>query len=159
MTKTNAIRLLEKAGIPYETYDYSSSKAIDALSVASFLKEDPRHVFKTLVTMGKSRQHYVFVVPADKELSLKKAAKACDEKSVEMIPQKDLLPLTGYVHGGCSPIGMKKAFRTYVDISAETFEYLYVSAGRIGLQVRLKPDDLFKLVDCQYADIAEEARR
>ena len=90
---------------------------------------------------------------------MKKAAKACDEKSVEMIPQKDLLPLTGYVHGGCSPIGMKKAFRTYVDISAETFEYLYVSAGRIGLQVRLKPDDLFKLVDCQYADIAEEARR
>lgn len=156
MNKTNAMRILDKDKIPYEVFDYSKSKALDAKSVASFLGEEEDHVFKTLVTVGKSREHYVFVVPANKELDLKKAANESGEKNIEMLPQKELLPLTGYVHGGCSPIGMKKAFATFLDISAKGKDHIFVSGGKIGLQIRIDPENLAKLVSATFADISKE---
>ena len=110
-------------------------------------------MFKTLVTVGASKQHYVFVIPVEAELDLKKAAKAAGEKAISMIKQKELLPLTGYVHGGCSPIGMKKAFPTFLHESAEGLEHIYVSAGRLGHQIEIAPADLIKMVGCQLADL------
>lgn len=154
MNKTNAMRHLDKAKIPYEVFDYSASKAIDAKSVADFLKEPEDLVFKTLVTVGKSKTHYVFVVPANKELDLKKAAKASGEKNIEMIPQKELLPLTGYIHGGCSPIGMKKSFMTFLDDSAKGKDHIFISGGKVGLQIRIDPDKLLELIGGTYGDIA-----
>ena len=115
MNKTNAIRQLDTNNIKYEVFEYPTSGALDAVSVAGYLNENPEQVFKTLVTVGASKTNYVFVVPGNNELDLKKAAKAVNEKSIEMIPQKTLLPLTGYIHGGCSPIGMKKLFKTTID--------------------------------------------
>lgn len=155
MNKTNAMRFLDKQGIDYQEIDYSKSHAVDALSVAKALNESPDNVFKTLVTVGKSKEHYVFVVPATKELSLKKAAQACGEKNIEMIPQKELLPLTGYIHGGCSPLGMKRLFPTFVDISAQGKEAIYVSGGKIGLQIKINPEKLVSLIDASFADITQ----
>ncbi len=155
MNKTNAMRFLDKERVAYKAIDYSKSGAVDAKSVAAFLGEDVGHVFKTLVTIGKSRQHYVFVVPADKELSLKKAALAAGEKNIEMIPQKELLPLTGYVHGGCSPLGMKKSFPTFVDLSAKGKDFVYVSGGKVGLQIQIDPEELVALIKGSFADIAQ----
>lgn len=121
--------------------------------IAEILGEDACRVFKTLVTVGASKQHYVFVIPVKEELDLKKAAKAAGEKSIGMIKQKELLPLTGYVHGGCSPIGMKKAFPIFLHENASTLERIYVSAGRLGHQIELTPADLISMTDCQLAGL------
>lgn len=147
------MRLLEQHKVQYESHDYSSTEAVSGTEVAAVLGEDPERVFKTLVTVGKSKTNHVFVIPVEKELDLKKAAKAAGEKSIEMLKQKDLLPLTGYVHGGCSPIGMKKQFPTILDESARDKETIIFSAGKIGWQVELKPEDLAKLIRFEYADV------
>ncbi len=151
--KTNVMRLLEQKKIPYRSYTYESEGAISGLEVAELLAQDPARVFKTLVTTGRSGNHYVFVIPVGAGLDLRKAAKAVGEKSLEMLKQKDLLPLTGYIHGGCSPIGMKKAFRTTIDATAEQVESIIFSGGRIGLQVELGLPELAKLVRFELADV------
>ena len=153
--KTNVMRILEQKKIPYNSYNYLSTGAISGVEVAQALGEDPDIVFKTLVTVGKSKEHYVFVIPVEKELNLKKAAKSVGEKSIEMIKQKELLPLTGYVHGGCSPIGMKKQFTTTIDKSAGEHEKIIFSAGKIGYQVEVALDDLEKVVRFKLAEVAE----
>ena len=153
MNKTNAIRQLDTNNIKYEVFEYPTSGALDAISVAGYLNENPEQVFKTLVTVGASKTNYVFVVPGNNELDLKKAAKAVNEKSIEMIPQKTLLPLTGYIHGGCSPIGMKKLFKTTIDETAILYDYIYVSAGKIGMQIKINPNDLVSLINAEYIDI------
>ena len=153
--KTNVMRLLEQKKIPYQMHDYTGSGAIAGEDVARVLGENPDEVFKTLVTVGKSKQNYVFIVPVNKELNLKKAASAVGEKSIEMIKSKDLLGLTGYVHGGCSPIGMKKQFPTVVHNTAETMENILFSGGKIGVQVELKTEDFKKIINIKFADIAE----
>ena len=152
-TKTNVMRLLDGAKIAYTEHCYADTGAVSGTDVARVLGEPPEKVFKTLVTEGATKEHYVFVVPVEKELDLKKAARAVGEKSVAMIKAKELLPLTGYVHGGCSPIGMKKFFRTTVDVSAREQATVCVSAGRIGYQVELAPADLERMIRLAYADI------
>jgi ybaK/ebsC protein len=154
--KTNVMRLLEQAKISYKHYTYGDGEAISGTEVAKELGQDPNQVFKTLVTIGKSKAYYVFVVPVNRELNLRKAAKAVGEKSIEMIKSKELLPLTGYVHGGCSPIGMKKRFVTVLHESALNWESIIFSAGKIGYQVQVSPKDLKKLVPYTTADIIEE---
>lgn len=152
--KTNVMRLLEQKKIPYESLEYEAGDtAPSGGEVAAMLGLPPEQVFKTLVTVGASKEHYVFMVPVLKELDLKRAAKAVGEKSIQMIKSKELLPLTGYVHGGCSPIGMKKQLRTTADLSAAGFDTIYFSAGRIGFQVAVAPRDLKKAVDYGLADI------
>lgn len=156
--KTNVMRILEQKKVPYTAHSYAHEDgAVDGATVAKRIGKQPEQVFKTLVTVGASKNHYVFVVPVQKELDLKKAAKAVGEKSIAMIHQKELLPLTGYVHGGCSPVGMKKQFRTTIDISCETQETMLVSAGKIGQQIEVKPSDLLNLVRGATADIVTEA--
>ena len=147
------MRLLEQKKIPFRSYTYESEQAITGLEVAERLGQNPEQVFKTLVTKGKSGTHYVFVIPVGAGLDLRKAAKAVGAKSLEMLKQKDLLPLTGYVHGGCSPIGMKKAFRTVIDASVQQFESLIFSGGLIGLQVELSLADLARGGRLQTADV------
>ena len=149
------MRLLEQKKIPYQMHDYTGSGAIAGEEVARVLGENPDEVFKTLVTVGKSKQNYVFLVPVNKELNLKKAASAVGEKSIEMIKSKDLLGLTGYIHGGCSPIGMKKQFPTVDHNSAENMENILFSGGKIGMQVELKTEDFKKIIKIKFADIAE----
>lgn len=151
--KTNVMRVLEGKKIPYESHSYEPDATMSGEEIAGILGEDPVKVFKTLVTRGKSGAYYVFVVPVREELDLKKAAKASGEKSVSMIKQKELLPLTGYVHGGCSPIGMKKAFPTFIHESATGFDKVFVSAGKVGFQIELSPDDLISVVGFTVADI------
>ena len=153
--KTNVMRVLEQKKIPYESHNYLETGAVSGLDVARVLGEDPDRAFKTLVTVGKSKEHYVFVVPVSKELNLKKAAQSVGEKSIEMIKSKELLPLTGYVHGGCSPIGMKKQFVTTIDESAGKCDRIMFSAGKIGYQVEVSLADLGKVIRFQMADIAE----
>lgn len=155
--KTNVMRLLEESKIPYTPHEYDPKQGIDALSVAKMLNQKPEQVFKTLVTVGKSKEHYVFVIPATGELDLKKAASASGEKNMEMIPQKELLPLTGYIHGGCSPIGMKKKLKTFIDESALSLPTICISAGKIGYQVEVKPEDLKTITDCEFVPLAKEA--
>lgn len=151
--KTNVMRLLEQKKIPYKIHDYTESGAIAGEDVAKVLGENPDEVFKTLVTIGKSKQNYVFLVPVNKELNLKKAASAVGEKSIEMIKSKDLLGLTGYIHGGCSPIGMKKQFPTVVHNTAEGMENMLFSGGKIGMQVEIKTEDFKKIINIKFADI------
>ncbi len=151
--KTNAMRILDKLKISYEVFDYSKSSAISALDVAKFLNEDPRLVFKTLVTYAKSKEHYVFVIPSLGELDLKKASMVTNEKYIEMLPQKELLSLTGYIHGGCSPIGMKKVFPTFLHSSAKTLPYIFISGGKVGLQIKIAPHDLEKVIKLEYKDL------
>ena len=153
--KTNAVRILEQAGVPFREHFYDPAGGIDGQSVARSMGEDPQQVFKTLVARGASRALYVFVVPVTGTLNLKNAARACGEKSVEMIPQKELLPNPGYVHGGCSPVGMKKLYPPYVDETAQLFDTICVSAGRIGAQVELAPDALLGLVGARYAPLSD----
>ena len=153
MNKTNALRLLDTKKIKYEVYEYPTDGDIDAKSVAKYLNEDEAQVFKTLVTISNSHTNYVFVVPGNGELDLKKAAKLVGEKSIEMIPQKSLLPLTGYIHGGCSPVGMKKLFETVIDESCINYEYIYVSAGKVGMQIKINPNDLLGVVNGKTGDI------
>lgn len=153
--KTNAMRMLESASISYIVHTYESEDGlIDGISVAKKCGEDPEQVFKTLVTEGDDRNYYVFVVPVENKLDLKACAKAVGVKNVEMIPQKELFPLTGYVHGGCSPIGMKKRFPTVFDETVVLFDTILVSGGKIGLQIEAKPDDLLKITDGITAAIA-----
>ena len=153
--KTNVMRILEKEKIAHQVHFYSPDTGIDGVSVARALNQDPQAVFKTLVTQGKSRAFYVFVIPVAQTLSLKRAANACGEKSVEMIPQKLLLPNTGYIHGGCSPVGMKKAYPTFIDETAQLFDTICVSAGKIGAQVELAPDDLCAVTGAKYAQLTD----
>ncbi len=154
--KTNVMRLLEQKKISYLSHNYAQTGAISGTEVAQALGQKPPQVFKTLVTVGKSKTNYVFVIPSDKELDLKKAAKSVGEKSIEMLKAKELLPLTGYVHGGCSPIGMKKFFRTTIDISAQQWATIIFSAGKIGYQVELSLDELSKVLRFQLADVTVE---
>jgi Cys-tRNA(Pro)/Cys-tRNA(Cys) deacylase len=154
--KTNVMRLLESCGIAYTAHTYPTDGPIDGVSVAQMLGQDVECVFKTLVTRGASGAYYVFDIPVAENLDLKKAAKAVGEKSITMLPQKELLPLTGYVHGGCSPVGMKKQFPTVFNSSVETVDTVIVSAGKIGYQVALAPTDLLALVRGVTADIVVE---
>ena len=157
MEKTNVMRVLDSKKIKYTSHEYEPDVTMTGEEIAGILGENPDKVFKTLVTQAKSGQYYVFVVPVNAELDLKKAAKAAGEKAVSMIKQKELLPLTGYVHGGCSPVGMKKRFPTFIHNSAADYEKMYVSAGKVGYQVELSPEDLVKVVGSKYADIVVEA--
>ncbi len=151
--KTNVMRLLDGKKIPYESHTYEPDATLSGEEIAQILGEDPEKVFKTLVTQGKSGAYYVFVVPVKAELDLKKAAKACGEKAIAMIKQKELLPLTGYVHGGCSPVGMKKPFPTFIHETATGFDKVFVSAGKVGFQIEIAPDDLISVSGCKVADI------
>ena len=154
--KTNVMRVLDQKKINYRHHCYireGEEPVTNGVEVARLLGEDVNRVFKTLVTIGRSGQHYVFMIPVAEELDLKKAAAAVSEKSIEMIPQKELLPLTGYVHGGCSPISMKKFFPTTVHASAKEFDTILFSAGKIGYQVELAASDLEKAIRLQYADL------
>lgn len=149
--KTNVMRLLDQKKIKYNHYSYIDTPATNGVEVAKLLGQDERRVFKTLVTVGKSKANYVFVIPVAEELNLKSAAKAVGEKSIEMLKSKDLLPLTGYIHGGCSPIGMKKRFTTVLDSTALDFENIIFSAGKIGYQVEMSPKDLEKILPLSFA--------
>lgn len=151
--KTNVMRVLDQKKISYTSHSYESDASMSGEEIAALLGEDADRVFKTLVTQGKSGQYYVFVVPVKEELDLKKAAKAAGEKSVSMIKQKELLPLTGYVHGGCSPVGMKKKFPAFIHETARQYERMFVSAGRVGFQIELAPEDLAETAGCGFADI------
>ena len=153
--KTNVMRLLEQKKLPYTPHDYLATGAVSGVEVAAALGEPPERVFKTLVTTGASGGHYVFVIPVAEELDLKKAAKAVGEKSIAMLPQKELLPLTGYIHGGCSPIGMKKPFPTYIDETAQLYDEIGVSAGCRGCQVLLDPMRLADYVNATLCDLTE----
>ena len=149
--KTNAMRILERLKIDYTEYTYDG--VVSGVDVARVLNQNPDNVFKTLVTVGNSGEHYVFIVPVEKELDLKKGAKLVGEKWVEMIKSKELLPLTGYIHGGCSPFGMKKQFKTIAHISAEGLSKMFVSGGKIGIQVEIPPAALARGVGCTFHDI------
>lgn len=151
--KTNVMRTLDQKKINYTSHDYTATEAISGVEVATALGQDPNRVFKTLVTESAGKVNYVFMVPVEQELDLKKAAKAVGEKSISMIKSKDLLPLTGYIHGGCSPIGMKKQFRTTVHLTAEDFDTIIFSAGKIGYQVELSVEELKKVIRLELADI------
>ncbi|MGF6952430.1 Cys-tRNA(Pro)/Cys-tRNA(Cys) deacylase [Neobacillus sp. B4I6] len=154
--KTNVMRILDKMEIKYNYYSFDSKRLNTAVVANPRGQQDLAMVFKTLVTVGKSKEYYVFMVPIEKELDLKKAAKVAGEKSIEMIPQRELLPLTGYVHGGCSPIGMKKQFRTFIDYTAENFETIYFSGGRVGHQIQLTLSDLQKVIRVTFAEITKD---
>lgn len=149
--KTNVMRLLDKKKIQYKSHYYGDTDAVSGIEVAAVLNQNPENVFKTLVTIGKSKKNYVFVIPVAEELDLKKAAKAVGEKSIEMLKSKELLPLTGYIHGGCSPIGMKKFFTTTIDESVLNCEKFCISAGKIGYQVELSLDELKKIIRVELA--------
>jgi len=151
--KTNVMRILEKEGAAHRVHFYDPDQGIDGVSVARQLGQDPDAVFKTLVTQGKSRAFYVFVIPVAATLNLKRAANACGEKAIEMIPQKLLLPNTGYIHGGCSPFGMKKVFPTFVDETAQLYDTICVSAGKVGENLAIAPENLLKHVPAQFADL------
>lgn len=151
--KTNVMRMLDAHKIKYKSYSYAETDAVSGVEVANVLGQNPKQVFKTLVTVSKSKKYYVFMVPVEGELDLKKAANAVGEKSVEMIKSKELLPLTGYIHGGCSPIGMKKFFDTTIDISAKNFDTIIFSAGKIGYQVEMSLNDLGKIIRFKLAGI------
>lgn len=151
--KTNVMRFLDQKKINYTSHYYETEVALSGVEVASILNIDPLRVFKTLVTVGKTKNYYVFIVPSEKELDLKKAAKSVGEKSIEMIKSKDLLSLTGYIHGGCSPIGMKKQFKTTIDESASNFETFIFSAGKIGYQIDISLNELKKVLRVSLADL------
>jgi len=150
--KTNVMRLLDKQKIKYQSYSYDQS-IVNGVEVAGTLGQNQKQVFKTLVTVAKSKDHYVFVIPVAEELDLKKAAACVGEKNIEMIKSKELLPTTGYIHGGCSPIGMKKHFKTVFDETAKNFATVIFSAGKVGYQVELSLDDLSKVIEFSLADL------
>ena len=151
--KTNAMRILEREKIPFTHYTYECEEFVDGLQIADKLNLPYEKVYKTLVTVGNSKNYFVFVIPIDKELDLKKAAKSVGEKSVSMIPVKDINAVTGYIRGGCTSIGMKKQYVPRIEESAKTLETMIVSGGRIGSQIELKPDDLCKAARAEFADI------
>jgi len=151
--KTNVMRVLDSKKVKYTSHCYIDTPTTNGEEVAKILGQNPADVFKTLVTISKSGTNYVFVIPVAKELDLKKAAKAAGEKSIEMLKSKELLPLTGYVHGGCSPIGMKKPLKTFIDKSADEREVIIFSAGKIGYQVELTLSELSKVIDYSLEDL------
>lgn len=151
--KTNVMRVLDQKKIEYKSYSYEADPTLTGEQIAALLNEDADRVFKTLLATNGKNVYFVFMVPVNNELNLKKAAKAVGEKSIEMVKAKELLSLTGYVHGGCSPIGMKKFYRTTIDESAKNSEYIFYSGGRVGFQVETKRTDLEKVIQLQYADI------
>lgn len=153
MEKTNVMRLLDGKKLRYEAYEYNSESGPSGLEVARMLDQNPEQVFKTLVTVGASKKNYVFVIPVGEELSLKKAAAAVHEKSIEMLKSKELLPLTGYVHGGCSPIGMKKTFPTVIDETILLHDTIIFSAGKIGYQVEMTPETLSQMITYTINDL------
>lgn len=153
--KTNVMRVLDQKKVPYEMYTYAETDAISGVEVAAVLGQNPKQVFKTLVTVGATKKNYVFVIPVCAELNLKKAAKAVGEKSIEMIKSKELLPLTGYIHGGCSPIGMKKFFTTTIDETAKEWDTIIFSAGKIGYQVEVSLENLSKVIRYELKDICD----
>ena len=153
--KTNVMRILDSKKIEYKSHYYGDSDAISGVDVASELGENPDQVFKTLVTRAHSGAYYVFVIPVSKELDLKKAAKIVKEKNVEMIKQKELLPLTGYIHGGCSPVGMKKFFISFIDITSKSYDTIFISAGKVGYQVELNVEDLTKVIRIEFEDLVK----
>ena len=158
MEKTNVLRLLDNAGISYRALEYSGEDGkIDALSIAEKTGIPPEQCFKTLVTENPAHDHFVFVMPATSGLDLKKAARVSGSKSIAMILQKTLLPLTGYIHGGCSPIGMKKQFPTFIEETAQLYDFIGVSGGRIGLTVVINPLDLATFINAQFADLEKSA--
>ncbi len=151
--KTNVMRVLEKKKVAYTPHHYENADGLSGTEIAEQLGQDPDRVFKTLVTVAKSKANYVFVIPVEKELDLKKAAKAVGEKSIEMLKSKELLPLTGYIHGGCSPIGMKKSFQTTFQKEAENYDTIMFSAGKVGYQVEVALKDIAGIIRYQLADI------
>lgn len=154
--KTNVMRILDTKRIEYKFYSYEADASLTGIDVAHKLNKEESTVFKTLVTAGKSREHYVFVIPVNKELDLKKASKAVSEKNISMVKSKDLLALTGYIHGGCSPIGMKKPFKTVFHNTISNLDTITFSAGKIGYQVEFKNEDLSKVIDYSTGDICVE---
>ena len=156
LSKTNALRILDSLGVPYEATEFETDGAVSGVEAALRIGADESRVYKTLVTVGKSGAHYVFVIPVAEELDLKKAAAAAGEKNVSMLLSRLLLPLTGYVHGGCSPVGMKKQFPTFIDESAALLESIFVSGGRIGLQIKISPDDLAGAVEAKFTALCSE---
>ena len=154
--KTNAMRKLDAMKISFGEYTYEGDGSLTGADIAQMLGQNPDQVFKTLVTVGRTGEHYVFMIPVAEELDLKKAAKAVGEKSVEMVKSKELLPLTGYIHGGCSPIGMKKFFRTTVHETALLYDTIIFSGGKIGYQIELPLSDLEKVISLQTADVIKE---
>ena len=156
VVKTNVIRILDKEKIPYTctTYEVKDGK-IDGVSVAHKVGKPVEQVFKTLLVQGKSKACYVCVIPVEKELNMKKVSELTKEKNIDMLPLQDLTKTTGYIRGGCSPIGMKKAFRTFIDESAAHLEKITLSAGKVGVQVELKPEDLMQLIQAEYADLTK----
>ena len=157
--KTNAMRILEKLKISYEMYTYECEDFIDGVHLAQMLSMPYEQVYKTLVTIGKSKNHYVFVIPVAEEIDFKKAAKVVGEKSLEMLPLKDVTAVTGYIRGGCTAIGMKKKFKTFIQKDAESLGRIAVSGGRRGLQLFLKPDDLQRAAEAEYADVISDVRQ
>ena len=153
LEKTNAMRILDQKKVAYKEHTLGITEAVSGVEAATLLGVDESLVFKTLVTVGKSLEHYVFVVPVASELDLKKAAACVKEKNVEMVKSKDLLPLTGYVHGGCSPVGMKKFFKTTFDESAQNVDRIFFSGGRIGFQIETTLSELKKAINFQVKDI------
>lgn len=154
MKKTNAVRILENRKIEFKIIEYIFSEdEIDAVSAAVKIGVDPEQVFKTLVARNERNVFFVFVIPGNCELNLKKSAKASNSKKIELIKVKELLLLTGYIRGGCSPVGMKKLYPTFIDETAQLFDFIYVSAGVRGMQVKLNPDDLKIIVEAQYYDL------
>ncbi|MBB5147894.1 MULTISPECIES: Cys-tRNA(Pro) deacylase [Ureibacillus] len=155
IAKTNAIRLLDLQKVPYQTITYETAGAIDGVSVAQKIGHPANHVYKTLVTTAGTQKFYVFVIPVEAELDLKAAARVAGEKKVEMLPLKDLLATTGYIRGGCSPIGMKKLFPTFIEHSAKELDYIIVSGGKIGLQIQLAPNDLANVVNATFVPVTK----
>ncbi len=154
--KTNALRILESAAINFEAFEYEVADGqIDAVSVARKIGRSPEETFKTLVTEDPKHEHFVFVIPAVCELDLKKAAKLTGKKSIDLIPVKQLLNLTGYIHGGCSPVGMKKSFPTFIDETAILYETICVSGGQVGLNIAVAPEALAGLLDAEFADLVK----
>ena len=151
--KTNAMRILDRLKISYEYATYECEEFIDGITVADKAGLPHEQVYKTLVTTGKSGSHYVFVIPIEAELDLKKAAKAVGEKSLEMLPVKEITAVTGYIRGGCTAVGMKKAFPTIINDTAQGLEFMYLSSGKLGMQLKLAPDDLKKASNAEYADV------
>jgi Cys-tRNA(Pro)/Cys-tRNA(Cys) deacylase len=153
--RTNVMRLLDACNAEFSEHTYPADMAYSGMEIAKLIGQDPDRVFKTLVTVGASNEHYVFVIPVSSELNLKKAARAAGEKNIVMIKSRELLPLTGYIHGGCSPIGMKKFFTTFIDESAILFDAIIFSAGKIGFQVEISLDELRKAIDFTLAELTE----
>lgn len=156
INKTNAMRILDKEKVVYEmkTYDASDGK-IDGISVAKKVGRNEEEIFKTIVTIGQSKEVYVFVIPVNKEIDLKKAAKVACEKKIDMLPLNDLLKVTGYIRGGCSPVGMKKLYKTFIEESARGLSTIVFSGGKIGTQIEMNPNDLIKIISAEYVDVVK----